>query len=147
MLIPGSMAFTLRRKVGLPQSGAVMSGDHEQRIRTRAYEIWERDGHPEGRAEAHWRQARIEIDQELATSGMQLLACEQQRQSLRDCEKAAVARGTEPRSDECENAKTERGASRSNKRTTAARSAGDCDEGCRASTPTPTALQRCLSAA
>src|SRR3954453_19029780 len=70
MLIPGSVAFTLRRKVGLPQSGVVMSGDHEQRIRTRAYEIWERDSHPEGRAEVHWRQARIEIGQELVTSGI-----------------------------------------------------------------------------
>src|SRR3954454_9468677 len=93
MLILGSVAFTLRRKVGLPQSGAVMSDDHEQRIRKRAYESCERDGHPEWRAEAHWRQARIEIDQELAKSGMQVLECEQQRQSFRDCEKVAVARG------------------------------------------------------
>ncbi len=98
-----------------------MSGDHEQRIRTRAYEIWECDGHPEGRAEAHWRQAQIEIDQGLAKSGTQALECEQHRQSLRDCEKVAVARGTEPRSDECENRKTQPGASRSNRRTIVAR--------------------------
>jgi Protein of unknown function (DUF2934) len=32
--------------------------DHEQRIRTRAYRIWEEEGRPEGRAEVHWDMAR-----------------------------------------------------------------------------------------
>lgn len=41
-----------------------MQGDREERIRRRAYEIWEREGHPEGRGEAHWAQACAEIDAE-----------------------------------------------------------------------------------
>ncbi len=34
---------------------------HEQRIRERAYEIWEHAGRPEGQATEHWHQAEIEI--------------------------------------------------------------------------------------
>ncbi len=33
----------------------------EDRIRERAYAIWEREGRPEGRREAHWEQARQEL--------------------------------------------------------------------------------------
>ena len=33
----------------------------EERIRNRAYAIWEREGCPEGRHEAHWEQARQEL--------------------------------------------------------------------------------------
>ena len=33
-----------------------------ERIRRRAYEIWEHEGRPEGRALAHWEQARREIE-------------------------------------------------------------------------------------
>jgi hypothetical protein len=32
----------------------------EDRIRHRAYEIWEREGHPEGRAFDHWTRAMSE---------------------------------------------------------------------------------------
>ena len=32
--------------------------DHEQRIRTHAYRIWEDEGRPESRAEVHWHMAR-----------------------------------------------------------------------------------------
>jgi hypothetical protein len=32
--------------------------DHEERIRMHAYRIWEEEGRPEGRAEAHWNMAR-----------------------------------------------------------------------------------------
>ena len=35
--------------------------DIEQRIRLRAYEIWEREGRPEDRHQAHWQQAAREI--------------------------------------------------------------------------------------
>ena len=31
--------------------------DQEQRIRARAYRIWEEEGRPEGRAEVHWDMA------------------------------------------------------------------------------------------
>ncbi|KAA0687627.1 DUF2934 domain-containing protein [Azospirillum brasilense] len=41
-----------------------MQGDREDRIRHRAYEIWERDGRPEGRGEDHWAQACAEIEAE-----------------------------------------------------------------------------------
>jgi hypothetical protein len=35
--------------------------DLQARIRQRAYELWERDGRPEGRDRAHWHQAEREI--------------------------------------------------------------------------------------
>ena len=38
--------------------------DKEQRIRTRAYQIWEREGRHDGRAEDHWRRAELEVEQE-----------------------------------------------------------------------------------
>jgi hypothetical protein len=34
---------------------------HEQRIRERAYQIWEREGCPEGKTTEHWLQAETEI--------------------------------------------------------------------------------------
>jgi hypothetical protein len=37
------------------------SARREQRIRERAYAIWESEGRPAGRAEAHWLQAEAEI--------------------------------------------------------------------------------------
>ncbi|MDQ2103159.1 DUF2934 domain-containing protein [Azospirillum isscasi] len=45
-----------------------MQGDREDRIRHRAYEIWEREGRPEGRGESHWAQACAEIEAEDAAS-------------------------------------------------------------------------------
>jgi hypothetical protein len=36
--------------------------NHEERVRERAYRIWEEQGRPEGRQEEHWRQAEIEIE-------------------------------------------------------------------------------------
>jgi hypothetical protein len=38
-----------------------MYHEDEDRIRARAHHIWEREGKPEGRAEAHWDMAREEI--------------------------------------------------------------------------------------
>jgi hypothetical protein len=38
-----------------------MSIDLEQRIRERAYDIWERDGRADGRAEEHWHAAKLEL--------------------------------------------------------------------------------------
>jgi hypothetical protein len=35
--------------------------DREQRIREHAYRIWERDGRPDGRADAHWEEARLYV--------------------------------------------------------------------------------------
>jgi hypothetical protein len=38
-----------------------MDRDEERLIRERAYEIWEREGRPVGRAEEHWQRAAAEI--------------------------------------------------------------------------------------
>jgi hypothetical protein len=43
-------------------------GDLEAKIRARAHEIWEHEGRPAGRAEAHWEQARREIEFDAARS-------------------------------------------------------------------------------
>lgn len=36
--------------------------DRERRIEARAYDIWEREGRPEGRHHAHWDRAAREIE-------------------------------------------------------------------------------------
>lgn len=41
-----------------------MSTELEERIRRRAYELWEREGFPHGKDEAHWHQAALEIEDE-----------------------------------------------------------------------------------
>jgi Protein of unknown function (DUF2934) len=37
---------------------------HDERVRRRAHEIWDREGRPEGRESEHWRMASAEIDAE-----------------------------------------------------------------------------------
>lgn len=41
-----------------------MDEDREERIRARAYQLWEAEGGPHGRDEEHWRRAEDEIDAE-----------------------------------------------------------------------------------
>ncbi len=41
-----------------------MTNDQEDRVRQRAHEIWEREGHPQGRHDEHWRQALEELQGE-----------------------------------------------------------------------------------
>jgi hypothetical protein len=41
-----------------------MPPDRDERIRQRAYEIWEREGRPHGREEEHWRMALDELAEE-----------------------------------------------------------------------------------
>ncbi|HYE48573.1 MAG TPA: DUF2934 domain-containing protein [Azospirillaceae bacterium] len=43
-----------------------MYREDEERIRQRAHEIWEREGRPEGREQAHWDMARELVAQEQA---------------------------------------------------------------------------------
>jgi len=43
--------------------------DKEERIRIRAYQIWEREGRLEGRHEHNWEEARREIEAEDAARG------------------------------------------------------------------------------
>lgn len=38
-----------------------MGGDRNERIRERAYQIWQEEGQPEGRGVEHWAQAEREI--------------------------------------------------------------------------------------
>jgi hypothetical protein len=35
--------------------------DLHERIRQRAYQLWEEEGRPEGRAESHWHRAEAEV--------------------------------------------------------------------------------------
>jgi len=39
-----------------------MSEDREERIRQRAYQLWEADGSPEGRADEYWHEAAAQIN-------------------------------------------------------------------------------------
>ncbi len=39
-----------------------MTDDREDRIRKRAYELWQQEGSPEGKPDDHWLQAEREID-------------------------------------------------------------------------------------
>ncbi|MDX8480707.1 DUF2934 domain-containing protein [Mesorhizobium sp. VK24D] len=43
-----------------------MDDDRIEKIRQRAYEIWQREGEPHGDHERHWHQAEMEIDREAA---------------------------------------------------------------------------------
>jgi hypothetical protein len=38
--------------------------DHERRIREKAYQLWQADGAPEGKAEYYWHRARQIIEAE-----------------------------------------------------------------------------------
>ena len=46
-----------------------MTIDKHERIRQRAFEIWEQAGRPEGEHERHWHQATREIEAEDAAVG------------------------------------------------------------------------------
>jgi hypothetical protein len=39
-----------------------MESDWEKRVRKRAYQLWQREGEPHGRAEEHWAQAEAEVE-------------------------------------------------------------------------------------
>ena len=43
-----------------------MADDREERIRQRAYDLWQREGAPEGRDQDHWHEAVAPIDAEMA---------------------------------------------------------------------------------
>jgi len=50
-----------------PNSSA--DAEREKRIRERAYQLWEEDGSPEGRAEEFWHRARQILDKEAESNG------------------------------------------------------------------------------
>jgi hypothetical protein len=43
--------------------------EKEQRVRERAYRIWEEEGRPSGKEKEHWERARTEIEEEDAITG------------------------------------------------------------------------------
>lgn len=45
--------------------------NREEKIRMRAYRIWEREGQPQGLQDDHWRQAEMEMAQEEDGADMQ----------------------------------------------------------------------------
>jgi hypothetical protein len=47
-----------------------MPPDRDERIRQRAYEIWEREGRPHGRDEEHWRMALDELVEEFSEASV-----------------------------------------------------------------------------
>ncbi len=49
------------------ESGAPLD---EHRVRERAYEIWEEEGRPEGRAVDHWLRARWELEHKHDPEGL-----------------------------------------------------------------------------
>ena len=82
---PKTKRRTQRRQTGpisgtttLPANSATLSGaaqpapsdsdaePREQKIRRRAYELWEQDGRPAGRDDDYWHRAEREIDAESA---------------------------------------------------------------------------------
>jgi hypothetical protein len=65
--------------------------DRDRRIEARAYEIWEREGRPDGRHEAHWTQATGEID---AAAEAEVPARGRRRIRLADPVPVAEADGT-----------------------------------------------------
>ena len=46
-----------------------MDDGREDRIRARAYELWQRDGSPDGRENDHWIEAEQEVDAENTGAG------------------------------------------------------------------------------
>lgn len=45
-----------------------MTEEREQRIRERAYRLWEEDGRPEGQADAYWQQAEQQVGAEASAA-------------------------------------------------------------------------------
>lgn len=41
----------------------------EDRVRDRAYALWEQDGRLDGRSDEYWRQARLDVEAEEAEPG------------------------------------------------------------------------------
>ena len=49
-----------------------LAKDHDERVKKRAYELWEREGRPHGKDKEHWSQAEEEL-----TSPAENLAAQQ----------------------------------------------------------------------
>ncbi|WP_322787264.1 DUF2934 domain-containing protein [Paraburkholderia heleia] len=49
--------------------GTIMNEQREERVRRRAYQLWEDDGAPEGRADEYWSRAEKQIAAEYDAEG------------------------------------------------------------------------------
>ena len=57
-----------------PSGQAIMADGEmtlEERIRHRAYELWEEAGRPPGQSEKYWQQARAELEADVSRDGGQ----------------------------------------------------------------------------
>ena len=62
--LPLDQAHCSRSHPKMCRRGPRMDTEREQRIRERAYELWEQAGRPDGGAEEFWRQAEREIEEQ-----------------------------------------------------------------------------------
>lgn len=69
-----------------------MNVDRHARTSARAYEIWEREGRPEGKDQAHWEHANRELAADDATN---LYACANEPASPPDPDKQKKSRALE----------------------------------------------------
>jgi hypothetical protein len=54
-----------------PQSsGDIRIRPSKEAIQLRSYLIWEREGRPDGRADEHWRRAKLELEAEMQEASM-----------------------------------------------------------------------------
>jgi hypothetical protein len=67
--------------------------DKEERIRIRAYQIWEREGHIDGRHQHNWEEARREIEAEDAAAGGEETAKSGKKSRRRRAAGSAIADG------------------------------------------------------
>jgi Protein of unknown function (DUF2934) len=59
---PGTTAPTaIRTAARRTRAARAPQPSVHERIQRRAYQLWETEGRPEGRAQAHWHQAELEI--------------------------------------------------------------------------------------
>jgi hypothetical protein len=71
-----------------------MSTELEERIRQRAYELWEREGSQHGNDQDHWHQAALEIEEEdREAAGKPKRDKDHQSEAMKAAEAAARAHG------------------------------------------------------
>lgn len=76
-----------------------MSPEQEDRIKQRAYEIWEREGRPDGRGDAHWSMAVQEIRAEdgwVDDAAVSAGPTDDLSRQLGSAEASLAPKGTEP---------------------------------------------------
>ncbi|MGF1640166.1 MAG: DUF2934 domain-containing protein [Rhodospirillales bacterium] len=88
-----------------PQGELQMTQDQPGKIEQRAYEIWEREGRPEGKALEHWQQAIEEIAREEKAAAS---ASGSKKKEAKSKKAAAASAGTARAASEDERANKEK---------------------------------------